>query len=134
MGLGNYAQAQFVAFRLELPAGINFNSQVLDPMTGGTWEKNKAKIWIELEARENMTFLLDLKFPEREILPEVEAYYLNDGTADFEKASLLISGFQELVINNQPKLIRHRIPRPIHLRAWLGLPMLQGLIIIIEYP
>jgi hypothetical protein len=134
MGLGNYAQAQFVAFRLELPAGINFNSQVLDPMTGGTWEKNKAKMWIELEARENMTFLLDLKFPEREILPAVEAYYLNDGTSDFEKASLLLSGFQELVINNQPKLIRHRIPRPIHLRAWFGLPMLQGLIIKIEYP
>lgn len=125
---------QYVNIRLELPAGIHFNAQVLDPMEGGTWENSKAKVWVGIESQENMTILLDLDFPEREVLPSPEAYFLNDGTNDFEKAIQLNQGTQELRMMDYPKLIRDMIPRPTHIQAWLGLPVLNGMTIKIEYP
>lgn len=134
IGTGSYAQAQFVAIRLEIPGGVNFNSQVLDPMAGGTWENNKAKVWMELETSENLTLLLEIGFPEGEILPPLEAYFLNDGSSDFEQATQLRSGVQELQIMNSKKLIRNMNPRPTQLQAWLGLPMVKGLTLKIEYP
>lgn len=132
--LGARAHAQVVAIRLEIPAGINFSAQVLDPMEGGTWENSKAKAWIGIEAHENLTFLLDLEFPEREILPHPEAHFLNDGSADFETARMLSAGSHELQMKNLPRLIRNMEPRPSHLQAWLGLPILNGIKIKIEYP
>ncbi|MBA4300513.1 MAG: hypothetical protein C0433_10490 [Cyclobacterium sp.] len=132
--MGTLAHAQVVAIRLEIPAGINFSAQVLDPMEGGTWENSNAKVWVGIEAHENLTFLLDLVFPEREILPPPEAYFLNDGSADFETASKLGVGSQELQMKNLPRLIRNMEPRPSQLQAWLGLPTLNGIKIKIEYP
>lgn len=134
MGMGNLTYAQVVAIRLELPAGIQFNSQVLDPMEGGTWQNSQAKVWIGIEAQENLTLLLDVEFPEREILPLPRAYFLNNGSSDFEQASNLESGPNEIQLINQPKLIRSLVPRPTHLQAWLGIPVLNGLRIKIEYP
>lgn len=134
MGIGTLAHAQFVAIRLELPAGVNFNSQVVDAMDGGTWEKDKAKVWIGIEARENLSFLLDLELPEREIQPPPEAYFLNDGSSDFEQAINLEWGVQELQMITPSKLIRNLVPRTSHLQAWLGLPVLKGITVKIEYP
>jgi hypothetical protein len=134
MGMGSYAQAQFVAIRLELPAGVSFNAQVLDPMAGGTWEINKAKVWIKIETSENLTLLIEIGFPEGEIIPPLEAYFLNDGSSDFEQGTLLQSGVQELRVMNSEKLIQNMTPRPAHLQAWLGLPMVKGLTLKIEYP
>jgi hypothetical protein len=127
-------QAQVISIQLELPAGIQVSTQVIDPIEGGTWENSKARLWIELEARENLGFLLDLQFPEREILPPLEAYFLNDGSADFEKAGRLPQGTRLLRIHQLPMLIHRMHPRPIHLQAWLGLPLIDGMHIKIEYP
>ncbi|WP_158587701.1 hypothetical protein [Algoriphagus lacus] len=127
-------QAQFVSIRLELPAGIHFNAQMLDPMEGGTWENSKAKIWVGIESQENLTLLLDLEYPEGEILPAPEAYFLNDGTNDFEKALKLIQGSHELLMNSTALLIQNLDPRPTHIQAWLGLPVLNGITIKLEYP
>lgn len=126
--------AQFVAIRLEVPAGIHFNAQVLEPREGGTWENSKAKIWVGIESQENLSFLLDIDFPDAEILPSPEAYFLNDTTDDFEKAMKLGSEPQELKMRDHPNLIRKMIPRPTHIQAWLGLPLLNGTTIKIEYP
>ncbi len=134
MGLGTIAHAQVVAIRLEIPAGVNFNAQVLDPMVGGTWENSKAKVWLGIEAQENLTFLVDVEFPQGEILPTPEAYFLNDGSSDFELTTHLRKGTHELQMINTPKLIRNINPRPTHLQAWLGLPVLKGIKIKIEYP
>jgi hypothetical protein len=134
MGIGTVARAQFVAIRLELPAGVNFNAQVVDAMAGGTWEKDKAKVWIGIEASENLSFLLDLKLTEGEILPPPEAYFLNDGSSDFEQASNLKWGVQELQLITPSKLIRSIVPKTNHLQAWLGLPILKGVSVKIEYP
>jgi len=128
------AQAQFVKFRLEIPAGIQFSGQVLDSMEGGTWENSKAKVWLGIQGHENLTILIDLEFPEGEILPPPEAYFLNDGSADFETARKLSIGSQELQLKNLPRLIRNMEPRPAILQAWLGLPILNGIKIKIEYP
>lgn len=126
--------AQFVAIRLDLPAGINFNAQVLEPRVGGSWENSKAKVWVGIESQENLSFLLDIAYPNREILPSPEAYFLNDGTGDFEKAVKLGIEVQELRISNHPTLIQNMVPRPSYIQAWLGLPLLNGIIIKIEYP
>lgn len=134
MGIGTLAQAQFVAIKLEVPAGVNFNAQVAEPMAGGTWENNKAKVWIGLEAQENLSFLLDLELPEGEILPSPEAYFLNDGSADFEQASRLKWDVQEVQMITPSKLIRNIVPKTTYLQAWLGLPVLKGIIVKIEYP
>lgn len=128
------AKAQFVNFRLEIPAGVSFSTRVLDPMSGGTWENNKAKVWIEIQAQENLSYLLDIRFPEQEIEPPLEAFYLNDGTASFENAVRLRAGVQELQLINPPILIRNTSPRLSYFQAWLGLPIVRGLSIKIEYP
>ena len=134
IGIGTVAHAQFVAIRLELPAGVKFNSQVVDAMTGGTWENNKAKVWIGIEASENLSFLLDLELPEGEILPSPKAYFLNDGSSDFEQATNLKWGVQELQMITPSTLIRNIVPKTNHLQAWLGLPILKGVSVKIEYP
>lgn len=103
-------------------------------MKGGTWENSKAKVWVGMETRENLTILLNLEFPEREITPPLEAYFLNDGSADFENALDLKAGLQELKMNRQPVLVRNINPRPPYLKAWLGLPVINGVMIKIEYP
>lgn len=134
MGMATLNQAQVVAIRLEIPAGIHFNAIVLDPMEDGTWENSKAKVWVGIESQENLSFLLDLEFPKGEILPPPEAYFLNNGSSDFELATLLIQGTNELQMINPPKLIRNMVPRPTHLQAWLGIPVLKGIRIKVEYP
>jgi hypothetical protein len=134
IGIAISANAQFVSIHLEIPAGIHFNARVLDPMEGGTWENSKAKVWIGIEAQENLTFLVDLEFPEGEILPPPEAYFLNNGSSDFELATRLSIGTNELQMINSTQLIRNMDPRPTHLKTWLGLPALRGTRIKIEYP
>jgi hypothetical protein len=129
-----FANAQAVSFRLEIPAGVSYPSQVVDPMSGGTWENNKAMVWIEILAQENLSFLLDLDFPEEEIEPQLEAFFLNDGTASFENARRLREGIQELQMINPPKLIRNAEPRPAYYQAWLGLPLVGRITVKIEYP
>ncbi len=126
--------AQAVVIRIDIPAGVNFNAQVTEPMEGGTWENRKAKLWMEIEAQENLTLLLDIVYPDREILPLPEADFLNDGTNDFEKAIKLGGGTQRLRMSNDPNLIRTMDPRPTSLQAWLGIPVLNGISIKIEYP
>jgi hypothetical protein len=128
------AQAQFVKFRLEIPAGVSYPSQVVDPMSGGTWENNKAMVWMELQAQENLSFLLELDFPEGDIQPPLEAFYLNDGTANFEVSKRLKEGVQELQMIHPLKLIRNADPRPPYYQAWLGLPIIRNLTVKIEYP
>jgi hypothetical protein len=134
MGLVIITQAQVVNIRLEVPAGVNFNSQVLDPMEGGTWENSKAKVWVGITTQENLCLLVDLEFPEREILPTPEAYFLNNGSDDFELARKLSIGTNELTMSSHPKLIRNMKPQTISLKAWLGVPILNGIIVKIEYP
>lgn len=126
--------AQVVNIRLEIPAGVSYESVVLDPLLGGSWEKNKAKAWISLDTRENLSFLLEVKTPDRKIEPAFEIYFLNNGTADFEMARKLSTGIHELQMINPPRLIRNMDDAPAFLRAWLGVPLINGLKFKIEYP
>lgn len=128
------AKAQFVAIRLEIPAGVQFSSQVMDPLEGGTWEKSKAKRWIGLEADENLSILVQMDLPQREIQPAPEAYFLNNGSSDFEEAILLDINSAEVSLANSSRLIRYMNPIPRSIKAWLGLPVIDGLTIKIEYP
>lgn len=126
--------AQVVAIRLEIPAGVQFRAELVDSRMGDTWEKNKAKVWVGIEAQENLTLLLEVNYPNREILPTPESFFLNDGSADFENAVNLGGGTHALRMNTQNKLIRKMDPSPPYLKSWLGLPVIQGLTVKIEYP
>ena len=128
------AKAQFVAIRLEIPAGVQFSAQVMDPVEGGTWEKTKAKRWVGLEADENLSILVQMHLPEREIQPTPEAYFLNNGSSDFEEAIMLDLNSAEVRLANSSRLIRYMQPMPRSIKAWLGLPVINGLTIKIEYP
>ena len=132
--LASAVQAQFVAIRLEIPAGVQFSTQVMDPASGGTWENGKARKWVELQANENLSILVQLQLPAREIQPAPEALFLNDGSADFEKAVALNLTSPELYLSNTPRLIRYMKPMPTQIKAWLGIPAIEGLMIKIEYP
>lgn len=129
------AQAQFVAIKLEVPAGSTFKSQVVDPMQGGgSWETSKAITWIEIKVPENLAFLLDIQYPERSVEPLLESFFLNNGTSNFKESVSLKSGSQAVLMNKSGKVIRNMNPRPLALSAWLGLPMTRGIAIKIEYP
>lgn len=132
--LTHSAQAQFVAIRLEIPAGVQFSAQVMDPIEGGTWEKTKARRWVELEGDENLSILVQVQLPNREIQPAPETLFLNDGSADFEKATQVGFKPSELFLSNNSRLIRNMNPIPRSINAWLGLPVIDGLTIKIEYP
>jgi len=128
------ANAQFVTIKLEIPGSVQFESIVVDPMKGGSWEKSKAITWIEVKAPENLTFVLDIQYPERIVEPPLESFFLNDGTSNFEESIALQHGSQAVVINKSGKVIRNTDPRLLALTAWLGLPMTRGIAIKIEYP
>jgi hypothetical protein len=137
------AQAQFVAIKLEVPAGSTFKSLVVDPMQGGgswqtseasSWETSKAITWIEIKVPENLAFLLDIQYPERSVEPLLESFFLNNGTSNFKESVSLKSGSQAVLMNKSGKVIRNMNPRPLALSAWLGLPMTRGITIKIEYP
>ncbi len=132
--LTHSAQAQFVAIRLEIPAGVQFSAQVMDPIEGGTWEKTKARRWVELEGDENLSILVQVQLPDREIQPSLETLFLNDGSSDFEEAILLDINSAEVSLANSSRLIRYMNPIPRSIKAWLGLPLIDGLTIKIEYP
>lgn len=132
--LTHSAQAQFVAIRLEIPAGVQFSAQVMDPIEGGTWEKTKARRWVELEGDENLSILVQVQLPDREIQPSPETLFLNDGSSDFEEAILLDINSAEVSLANSSRLIRYMNPIPRSIKAWLGLPLIDGLTIKIEYP
>lgn len=128
------AKAQFVIIKLEIPGSVQFESIVVDPMKGGSWEKPKAITWVEIKVPENLAFLLDIYYPERAIEPPLDSFFLNNGTSNFEESIPLKNGSQAVIMNKSGKLIRNMKPRPLALSAWLGLPMTRGIAIKIEYP
>jgi hypothetical protein len=128
------AKAQFVTIKLEIPGSIQFESIVVDPMKGGSWETSKAITWIEIKAPENLAFVLDIYYPERAIEPPPESFFLNNGTSNFEESVSLKNGSQAVLMNKSGKVIRNMKFRPLALSAWLGLPMIKGIAIKIEYP
>jgi hypothetical protein len=127
-------RAQFVKLNLTIPGGVTFESQVVDPMKGDSWEKSKAISWIELKVNENLAFILDIQYPERIVKPPLESFILNNGTSNFEDSSYLKSGSQAVIIHKSGIVIRNMNPRPLELSAWLGLPMTKGIEVKIEYP
>jgi hypothetical protein len=127
------ALAQFVNIRIEIAPGVNFSSQVVQGNPEGTWEKDQARVWIQIGAQDNLSLLIELSYPDREILPRPFALFLNDGSSNFENSSILISGKSRVDFVDPPVLIRNQKPRPQHFTSWLGLPRLDGIHLKIEY-
>lgn len=125
------ARAQFVNFRLELPAGVNFGSQVISPNPENPKEQ---LVWIELVAFENMTILVDINNVTNGGNGNPSVFYLNDGSSDFAKASNIGMGAHSLQLHQDGLLIRNKLPKTINVKAWLGVSVQLGLVTKIEYP
>ena len=122
---------QSVSFRLELPAGMNFESKVIAPNPENSDQK---RIWIEMVANENLTVLFDLREADSGEVYNGIVYFLNDGTVNFNHAEKLSSGNQTLQLDKRGMLIRNIKPFANSFHAWLGLPAAMGIVAKIEYP
>lgn len=123
------ALGQFVKLRLEIPAGVNFDSKIIEQNPQGS---DQQMIWMEIVANENLTILFDLR--QEDTGKSHEVFFLNDGTVNFSNAGKLPSGSQRLQLHNSGLLIRNIKPMTNRIHAWLGLPVAGGLIGRIEYP
>jgi len=128
------ARAQFVELKLSIPGGATFEAQVVDPLKEDSWKKSKAISWIELKVNENLAFVLEIQYPERIVEPNLESFFLNNGTANFEVSHALKSDSQTVIMHKSGNVIRNMNPRPMEISAWLGLPMTEGIAVKIEYP
>ncbi len=128
---GAPAMAQFANFRLELPAGVNFGSQVISPNPENPDEQ---LIWIEIVAYENMTILVDISNENNIWKQDRPVFLLNNGSSDFAGAKNIGLGAQSIQLDQSGLLIQNKLPKTMNVKAWLGIPVQPGLIAKIEYP
>src|SRR5690606_37087361 len=74
---------QFVNIRLELPAGVQFETQVVKTNLKSHGEEI---IWMKMAAQENLTFLLGRSHSDAGKTEDLPIYYLNDGSDNFPQA------------------------------------------------
>lgn len=126
-------QAQFIRLTLNIPAGIEVNPnpvppQILEPPlkeSGGFGYRsslNPGTRWIELRAKENISFAVQFTPNLRRPGGLKPMYYLNDGTSNFSKAFQLNSGMNELRMYIEPKMINNIPGNLTTLSSWLGMP------------
>ena len=95
--VGLNSSAQFIRLSLNLPAGVEINPnpippQILEPPAnestgyGYRSSSNPGLRWIELRAKENITFAVHFKPSGKRIGAIQSLYYLNDGTTNFSNA------------------------------------------------
>lgn len=121
------AVGQFVNIRLELPAGVRFESQILRTNLKSHGEEI---VWIEMVAQENISFLLSYSYEDATRDRPLTVYFINDGSTDFAHAKKH-SGSRFFLKMNESNWIRRnsrRIPN-----AWLGLPNTKKTTYYLEY-
>lgn len=128
---GAPAKAQFVNFRLELPAGVNFGTHVISPNPENSDEQ---LIWIEITANENLTILVDVQYENAAEKKDHPVFFLNNDSTDFGSATNIGTGSHSVQLDHSGLLIRNKLPKTVHVKAWLGLRIRPGLIATIEYP
>ncbi|MCH6200333.1 hypothetical protein MMU07_12145 [Aquiflexum sp. LQ15W] len=123
-------EAQMVNVRLVLPAGVNFNPRIIEakPKGGETGLR-----WVEMVVQENIHLTVSLKsdYTGKDITETL--YVLNNGTVDFRTATKHEAGEASFQFDNRGMLIRNTKPKVQQIRAWLGIPILPGIITAIEY-
>ncbi|WP_258424260.1 hypothetical protein [Aquiflexum gelatinilyticum] len=123
-------EAQMVNVRLVLPAGVNFNPRIVEakPKEGETGLR-----WVEMVVQENIHLIVSLKSDDTGKDITETLYVLNNGTADFRTATKHEAGEASFQFDNRGMLIRNAKPKVQQMRAWLGIPVLPGIITAIEY-
>jgi hypothetical protein len=125
--------AQFIRLTLNIPAGVELNPnpippQILEPPIkekGGFGYRsslNPGTRWIELRAKENISFAVQFTPSARRPGGFKPMYYLNDGTTNFSAAAQLVYGLNELRMYIEPKMINNIPGELTTLSSWLGIP------------
>lgn len=126
-------QAQFIRLTLNIPAGVELNPnpvppQILEPPImekGGFGYRsslNPGIRWIELRAKENISFAVQFTPNLRRQGGYKPMYYLNDGTVNFAAAMQLSYGLNELRMYNKPLMLQNIPGELTTLSSWLGMP------------
>jgi len=123
-------EAQMVSVRMVLPAGVNFNPRIVmtQPREGEIGLR-----WVEMVVQENIHITVILKEDNSGLELRKTLYVVNNVTADFGSASKYESGNTSFQMDNRGMLIRNIRPQMQQVRAWLGIPVLPGIITVIEY-
>jgi hypothetical protein len=123
-------EAQMVSVRMILPAGVNFNPRIImnQPKEGETGLR-----WAEMVVQENIHVTVSLKADDSGLGLKEPLYVVNNGTADFGRASKYESGKTSFQLDHRGLLIRNIRPQVQQVRAWLGIPVLPGIVTVIEY-
>lgn len=125
--------AQFIRLTLNIPAGVELNPnpippQILEPPvkeSGGFGYRsslNPGIRWMELRAKENISFAVQFTPNLRRPGGLKPMYYLNDGTVNFAEATQLSYGLNELRMYYRPLMIKNIPGELTTLSSWLGVP------------
>jgi hypothetical protein len=123
-------EAQMVSVRLVLPAGVNFNPRIIQPIPK---EGETPLRWVEMVVQENIQVTVSLQADATDRDLKETLYIVNNGTADLGSALKFESGNTSFQMDNIGLLIRHIKPEIPQIRAWIGIPILPGLKTTIEY-
>ena len=126
-------KAQFIRLTLNIPAGVELNPnpippQILEPPvkeSGGFGYRsslNPGVRWMELRAKENISFAIQFTPQTRRPGGLQPMYYLNDGTSNFSNATQLTYGLNELRMFKEPLMIKNIPGELTTLSSWLGMP------------
>lgn len=120
--------AQMVGFRLELEAGVNFNSSLHETVSKDG--KNRT-LWVEMLTQENIQVLVQMKNENGESVSN-PFLVVNDGSGDFSNA-MDMNGTGSFQIREDGKLKSNTYPRISYYSAWIGIPFRPKTITVIEY-
>lgn len=126
----NKVEAQMVGVRLVLPAGVNFNPRIVLPKPK---EGETPLRWVEMVVQENIRVAVSLQADVSDMEIQKTIFILNNGTADFGTALRFDSGNTSFQMDNRGLLIRNIEPKMQQVRAWIGIPIIQGIKTVIEY-
>lgn len=136
-------EAQFIRLTLNLPPGFEAKVDPVPPMIleaptqeGGVnplGTRNAGTKWIELRSRDNTQLIVSAKFDNLPGAGLPQLFFLNDGSSDFAKASLLPYRRNMVAMYNKPLTMVDLSEETLYIRAWLGVPADRGGLLTIEF-
>lgn len=136
-------EAQFIRLTLNLPPGFEAKVDPVPPMIleAPTQEgevnplgtRNAGTKWIELRSRDNTQLIVSAKFDQVAGAGLPQLFFLNDGSNEFAKATLLPFRRNVVAMYNKPLTMADLPEETIYIRAWLGVPADRGGLLTIEF-
>lgn len=135
--------AQFIRLTINLPPSFEAKVDPVPPMVieppiemAGSNQIGMKKVgtrWIEFRTRENAFLVISAKFDNLPGAGLPQLYFLNNGTSEFAKASLLTYRRNQVSMLDKPYTMKDLPEETLYLSAWLGVPSDRGGLLTIEF-